>query len=92
MAGDGGSQVVELIDMVSVGVMIVCWSTTALLLLLLLFVFVEVVVMLLLRLMFMWNVCLHAVLLLQLEILLVQGVDTVNHDLAQRNYIIIVET
>ena len=91
MAGDGGSQVVELIDMVSVGVMIVCWSTTALLLLLL-FVFVEVVVMLLLRLMFMWNVCLHAVLLLQLEILLVQGVDTVNHDLAQRNYIIIVET
>ena len=91
MAGDGGSQVVELIDMVSVGVMIVCWSTTALLLLLL-FVFVEVVVMLLLRLMFMWNVCLHAVLLLQLEILLVQGVDTVNHDLAQRNYIIIAET
>ena len=89
MAGDGGSQVVELIDMVSVGVMTVCWSTTALLLL---FVFVEVVVMLLLRLMFMWNVCLHAVLLLQLEILLVQGVDTVNHDLAQRNYIIIVET
>jgi len=63
--------------------MTVCWSTTALLLLLLL-VFVEVVVMLLLRLMW-WNVCLHAVLLLQLEILLVQGVDTVNHDLDELN-------